>query len=336
MAGCSSNDTQVPERSLWIFLVLVCLLSWPLWVVSGVLPRAGAGVYDAHWLVAQIGVMGPALAALFVSGSLSRELRWNSLRLLPVVLVPLVVPGTLVARAAPPKVAMMPSLPAIVTVAVATLVVLFFSPLNRRLLGPATGTPQTRPAGGVVMLSMTLLPALFLLAWALAGVRKGHFEIGALPGEPLSSAWIVLVVFAHNLLLGGSLGEEIGWRGVLLPALLRRMSPLGASLVLGVVWGLWHLPIDLVAGFGVTGPSAILARIVFVLPVAVLFTWFYLRSNGSLLVAILLHTSINVMGDLGFSGYEETSMMFGLLIGASALVLAVFSPMLHSTSAQVA
>ena len=182
------------------------------------------------------------------------------------------------------------------------------------------------------MLSMTLFPAHFLLAWALVGVREGRFEIGALPGEPLRSVWIVLVVFAHNLLLGGSLGEELGWRGFLLPALLRRMSPLGASMVLGVVWGLWHLPIDLYAGFGITGLGAILARIVFAVPVAVLFTWCYLRANGSLLVAILLHTSINVMGDLAFSGYEATAMMFGLLIGASALVLATRSRLLRSGS----
>jgi membrane protease YdiL (CAAX protease family) len=100
-------------------------------------------------------------------------------------------------------------------------------------------------------------------------------------------------------------------------------------MVLGVVWGLWHLPIDLYAGFGVTGPGAILARIVFVLPLAVLFTWFYLRSKGSLLVAILLHTSINVMSDLGLSGYEAAAMVFSLLTGAAALVLSAFSPVLR-------
>jgi len=104
-------------------------------------------------------------------------------------------------------------------------------------------------------------------------------------------------------------------------------------MVLGVVSGLWHLPVDLYAGFGVAGPGAILARIVTAIPVAVLFTWFYLRSHGSLLVAILLHTSINVMGDLGFSGYEATAMLFVLLIGVSALVLAVFSPMSPGRSA---
>lgn len=329
MEVLASNSTTVSRRSVWTFLVLLCVLSWPVWVVSGVLPRAGTGGYDARWLVAQIGVMGPSLAALVVSGSLSRALRWNSLRLLPFVLGPLVVPGILVAHASPVQVSLMPLLPAVATVVVAALVVLFLSPLSSRLLGPATGTPQVRPPARVVLLSLTLFPALFLLSWAFVSVQGGHFEMAALQAGPLESAWILLVCFAHNLLLGGSLGEELGWRGFLLPALLRERSPLEASLVLAVVGGVWHLPIDLYAGFGITGPGAILVRILFLVPVSILFTWFYLRSKGSLLIAILLHTSVNVVSDLGLSSYENAAIVFGLLTGVAALVLSVFSAVLR-------
>ena len=262
---------------------------------------------------------------------------WNSFRyrtrLLPFVLGPLVVPGILVAHASPVQVSMMPRLPAVATVVVAALVVLFLCPLNSRLLGPATGAPQARPPAGVVLLSLTLFPALFLLSWGFVSVRAGQFEIAALQAGPLGSAWILLVCFAHNLLLGGSLGEEIGWRGFLLPALLRERSPLGASLVLAVAGGLWHLPIDLYAGFGVAGPGAILIRILFLVPVSILFTWFYLRSRGSLLVVILLHTSVNVMSDLGLSSYENAAIVFGLLTGVAALVLSVFSPWLRRAAA---
>lgn len=329
----ASNGTTVSRRSVWTFLVLLCVLTWPVLLVSGVLPRRGMGAYDARWLVAQIGVMGPSLAALFVSGALSRELRANSLRLLPIVLGPLVVPGVLVARASPATVSLMPPLPAVATVIVASLVVLFLSPLNRRLVGPATGLPQARPASGVVLLSLTLFPALFLLSWVLVNAETGHFRMAALQAGPLGSAWVLLVCFAHNLLLGGSLGEEIGWRGFLLPALLRERSPLGASLVLAVVSGLWHLPVDLYAGFGVAGPAAILARIVFLIPVSIIFTWFYLRSKGGLLIAVLLHTSINVMSDLGLSRYDTTAALFGLLTGVAALVLLMTSPVLRRAAA---
>jgi membrane protease YdiL (CAAX protease family) len=134
------------------------------------------------------------------------------------------------------------------------------------------------------------------------------------------------VCFSHNLLLGGSLGEEIGWRGFLLPGLLRRMNPLSASLVLGVVWGVWHLPIDLYAGFAVNGLGAVLVRIIYAIPLSILFTWFYLRSRGSLLVALLLHTSLNVMGDLGLSRFESTGMVFFVLMAMTAVIVSVVSP----------
>jgi len=320
------NTTTVSRGSVWAFLILLCVLSWPFWLLSGVLPRAGAGGYDARWLVAQIGVMGPSLAALLVSGCLSRDLRWNSLRLLPFVLGPLVVPGMLVAHASPARVSQLPLLPAVATVIVTALVVLFLSPLNIRLLGPATGTPQARAQAKIVLLSLTLLPALFLLSWVFVSAEGGEFEIAALQGGPLASVWIVLVCFAHNLLLGGSLGEEFGWRGFLLPALLQERSPLEVSLILAVVGGLWHLPIDLYAGFGVTGPGAILVRILFLVPVSIIFTWFYLRSKGSVLIAILLHTSVNVMSDLGLASYETAAIVFGLLTGVAAVILSVLSP----------
>lgn len=333
MENLASNRPTVSRRSVWTFLVLLCVLSWPVWIASGVLPRSGRGGYDARWLVAQIGVMVPSLAALFVSGSLSRELRRNSLRLLPFVLGPLAVPGILVARASPLQVSSMPLRPAVATVVVAALVVLFFSPLNRRLLGPATGKLQTRPPVRVVLLSLTLVPALFLLSWAFVGARSGRFEIAALQAGPLKSTWILLVCFAHNLLLGGPLGEELGWRGFLLPALLRKRSPLKASIVLAVVGGLWHMPVDLAAGFGIAGPGAVLVRIVFLIPVSILFTWFYLRSKGSVLIAILLHTSINVMGDLGLSSYDAAAIIFGLLTGVAAWIVSALSPVMRGGTA---
>jgi membrane protease YdiL (CAAX protease family) len=317
------NDSS---RSIWTFLVLTCLLSWPVWQVSGVLPRGGAGPYDLRWLIAQVGVFGPTLAALVVSFASGGELRKMSLRAFPLVLAPLVVPGVLIARAAPATIAELPLLPSVAAVVVATLVVAFFSPLNRRPLLPATGDPHPCPSAGWIVLSVVLLPALFIVAWLLAGSRSGGLEISALHGGPTASVSLVLVVFAHNLLLGGSLGEEIGWRGFLLPELLRRMSPLAASVVVGVVWGLWHLPVDLYAGFGLHGIGAVVARVVYAVPMSILFTWFFLRTGGSLLVALLLHTSLNVMGDLGVSSFEATSVVFFLMVAVAAAVVGVSSP----------
>jgi membrane protease YdiL (CAAX protease family) len=328
----AENTRKESAKSLWLFLLLLTVISWPIWVISGVLPRAGTGAYDLRWLVAQVGVFGPSLAALIVSGTLHKERRRNNLRILAVLLLPLALPGALVAAASPLKIAELPLLPSIAALIVATLVVLFFFPLTRRLLSPGTGEAQHRPDARWVLLSVTLLPALFLLAWLLVHSQGEGLEMSALRGGALGSALVVVVVFSHNLLLGGSLGEEIGWRGFLLPELLRRMSPLVASLLLGVVWGLWHLPIDLYAGFGAQGLGAVLMRIIYALPLSVLFTWFYLGSKGSLLIALLLHTSLNVMGDLGLSRFDSSAMVFFVLMAGAAVIVSVASPVFKKGS----
>jgi membrane protease YdiL (CAAX protease family) len=322
------------RRQLWLFLIILFTLSWAFWVISGVLPRGGRGAYDFRWLFAQIGVFGPSLAALIASGTGRRELCRNSVRTLPILLAPLVVPGVLIALASPSSVSELTPLPSIATVIVATLIILFFSPANRRLLNPGTGEAQGRPDAKWVVLSITLLPVLLLIAWLLVNVPGGSWGSSALRGGVLESAWIILVCFAHNLLLGGPLGEEIGWRGFLLPQLLRRMNPIAASITLGVVWGLWHLPIDLYAGFVAQGPMAVIARIVYALPLTMLFTWFYLRAKGSLLVAMLLHTSLNVMGDLGLSRFENSGIVFFVLMAAAALIVSVSSPVFRTRPEQ--
>ena len=59
--------------------------------------------------------------------------------------------------------------------------------------------------------------------------------------------YTVLPALAITLLIG-PLGEEFGWRGVALPLLQRRCTPLWASLILGTIWGAWHLPAFVLGG----------------------------------------------------------------------------------------
>jgi uncharacterized protein len=90
-------------------------------------------------------------------------------------------------------------------------------------------------------------------------------------------------------------GEEIGWRGYALPKLLQTHSAVTASLILGVLWGGWHLPTFFIAG----SPQASIPFIAFLLfttGASVLFTWLYLHTGGSLLIATLFHGAINSFG----------------------------------------
>jgi len=92
--------------------------------------------------------------------------------------------------------------------------------------------------------------------------------------------------------IDGPLGEEIGWRGVLLPQLMQRVSPLAASLVVGVVWYAWHVPLyaaeDKLPGLG--------EHVFFLytcLALSVIFTWFFLKSNASTFLMIYVHDASN-------------------------------------------
>ena len=87
-------------------------------------------------------------------------------------------------------------------------------------------------------------------------------------------------------------GEEIGWRGYALPRLAARLGLARASLVLGLIWGVWHLPLFFVPGLGHYGQSFPL----FVLgttALSVAMAWLYANTNGSLLLAMLMHSAVN-------------------------------------------
>jgi uncharacterized protein len=117
--------------------------------------------------------------------------------------------------------------------------------------------------------------------------------LGAAPPTPAQLAgWSLIVTATLGFLINplGGAWEEPGWRGYALPLLLRRHSALVASAVLGVMWALWHLPLFL-TGL-IPWPDAAL-----VFALSFVFTAIYLRTAGSVLIAFLLHASINGAGE---------------------------------------
>jgi membrane protease YdiL (CAAX protease family) len=95
------------------------------------------------------------------------------------------------------------------------------------------------------------------------------------------------------LCLTDGLGEETGWRGYGLPRLLERTGPVRASLLLGVVWAVWHLPLYWTPGVPLY-QSPILLLFVDLPITALLYTWVFLHTGGSALLAILLHSAANL------------------------------------------
>jgi len=147
-----------------------------------------------------------------------------------------------------------------------------------------------------------LVPALNLGAVVLALLLFGSaprwdtlFGFAAAP--------LTFVPFALGVLVFGPIPEELGWRGYALDGLQARYSALVASLILGCVWALWHLPLFFMQGtfqsgqigLGLTGFIAYNASII---ASAVLYTWVYNNARRSTLSAILLHFVVNLSGEV--------------------------------------
>ncbi len=95
------------------------------------------------------------------------------------------------------------------------------------------------------------------------------------------------------LFIGGPFGEEPGWRGFALPHLFKQWSPIVASAILTVIWALWHLPLWFIPGAEVPKPFFI--YVLGVAAITLVMTWLHFRSNGSVLMAILFHASLNTV-----------------------------------------
>jgi len=127
----------------------------------------------------------------------------------------------------------------------------------------------------------------------------------SLPGDKILNQLVqVPIFFLIILIIGGPLGEEIGWRGFLLPQLLKSKNGLLSSAILFVIWFAWHLPLFWLPGASQYG-SPIGPYLLFFAAWSILFTWVYIGTSGSLLSALLLHTSINTFSNF-MSGVDST------------------------------
>lgn len=114
------------------------------------------------------------------------------------------------------------------------------------------------------------------------------------------------------IMLCGCFFEEIGWRGFMLPQLERQHNPLISTLIVGFLWGFWHMSFNL-------GLFGFLVFIVTAIEMSLLMTWIYHKTNGNLILMTLWHFSINVLNQILLTG-RLTALGFGVF----AIVLATF------------
>ena len=97
-------------------------------------------------------------------------------------------------------------------------------------------------------------------------------------------------------ILTSGLAEEPGWRGFALPRLQRRFGPLLGTLILGVLWGGWHLPLFLTTWALSAGLLGIGEFILAAISLAIVITWVFNHTRGSLLMTILVHATVDAFG----------------------------------------
>jgi membrane protease YdiL (CAAX protease family) len=162
------------------------------------------------------------------------------------------------------------------------------------------------------LLAFLLPPSVMLIANSI------HIMLGGSPPAALSSDKILLAIlnFGLVLLIGGPLGEEFGWRGYAMPALAARCSLRATNLIVGALWGLWHLPLFFSPG-AVQSVLPIMTFMINILAGSIVFGWLWERTKGSVLPALVMHTSLNAWaGILGIIPSPETSRPYALVARA--------------------
>ncbi|MEV5326998.1 CPBP family intramembrane glutamic endopeptidase [Nonomuraea sp. NPDC052634] len=224
------------------------------------------------------------------------------------------------------------------------------------LLGDLPGSPMNLPVGAL-QFPCPLIAAAILLhrregAGAVRRLLRTTFAAGGMRRAPwLVTAFLLapvidLAAYALALLVGGPLGgehspllaapllfavffvaaacEEAGWMGYAAGPLLDRRGVLGTGLIIGVVWGAWHVMPLLQAG---RSPAWIAWWFLGTVAARVIIVWLYAGTGGSVPAAVVVHAMLNVMPSLlpGYTAGDTLIACSGLIGALVAVALLVWS-----------
>jgi membrane protease YdiL (CAAX protease family) len=188
--------------------------------------------------------------------------------------------------------------------------------LFRTVRGLGLGWGRTwRYLPGVYLLPFLLAGIVYLSVWTLGG---GSYDterllavaagMGLPSGTPGVALLATLAILGAGLGVTSTLGEELGWRGLLVPRLLTLTGFSRASLVTGLVWSVWHYPLIFVLLPRLRPMNRAFATVCFTISVTAVsffYTWLRIRS-GSVWLAALLHAASNGAQTLGEAMTTDT------------------------------
>jgi len=172
-------------------------------------------------------------------------------------------------------------------------------------------------------LYILVLPLVFVaIGILLYSLFVGHI------GDFDKTAFYTIPTILLAGIYAGPLGEELGWRGFLLPEFQKIFPNLKSAIIIGIIWFIWHIPLfwapfgTLVSGEPITF-LPVFTYFIMLICLSVIITWLVIHSKGSVLIAILFHLSINAGIALLF--YPDLTTVFKHVHFLSSIPMLVFT-----------
>ncbi len=325
-----SMITMVERYPIRTFLILTFAYSWTIWSLS---PLISFGHQDLQTLLDLVGAFGPSLVAIIIV--MVRE----NIRLMPNIkthLMMFVLTFSMLLFAVPTVFEMAVNVPTVIGM-------LILADVAAYVLGMVIVLKSKHPFFNNVLryvyqkrwvfVALFLFPLLMVLG-SVIDVSTGAAWPSFLEDEQLVVYLVSAVLtFVALAVLGGALGQELGWRGFLTDGLLAQYHPILIGFLVGFLWAFWHAPLYFNGFYEAESIElafrAFLLRFVWNIPLGLLFTWLYIRSKASTLLAVIMHASVSVSQQV--LPITTTGFDYGILLMIVLLALIVFvDPMMRS------
>ncbi len=306
------NHNENKFKQIYSFIAITFAISWGTWILA---PFIAIGDQVVLVFICLLGAFGPSLSAMLINwkgnefnfGKVSRKRLIVFAVIFIIALVLLVFNGTV-------NLVFSLNIPYIYTIIVSVIISFIVGLIvSGKYSNNENMEVLFEKINGVKGKNLYLVVAFILFILT----SMGGFLIYILLGQPIPADFNLLLIFLNTLMLypfslvGGPLNEEPGWRGFLTPRVQKRFSPLVTGLIIGVIWSIWHAPLHF-NGLYAGGLPGFLIRFVYNIPLGILFTWYYNKSDRNLLGCILLHTSFNV--DMNLFTSIPLAIELGILI----------------------
>jgi len=288
----------IKRHQVVAFFVLTFAISWGLWIPFLPLVYSGKQPLLAPLLI--FGAYMPAFAGIAITRIIDPQLRggsrkssWIAFMVAWVVAAGIFVLHLVLRSKSNAPLPVMVGFSALFALAPAFVISSVFSRVQgvRNYLASLV-----KPKGDIkwYLVAIFLVPAVHLLGVIITLLLDQQVKWkGMTTLEVLPVAGMIIFAFIYQFFYSNCLGEETGWRGFALPRLQTRYSPLIASLIIGILWTVWHFPVWRYE-LGLANYQYLLYLSGFTFSSSFILTWLYNRTGGSILAVGLMHVSGNI------------------------------------------